>query len=299
MIDPRLHQHELGFLEVIDKPSPQALADHYEKTYFQKESGSYRKSYSALEIEVIHLRIAQRTAQIFTLMGHETPGSMLDVGCGEGFAISYFHSLGWQVAGIDFSRAGIEQMNPDCLPFIEQGDVFQRLEAKIDAGEKHNLVWLGNVLEHVLDPVNLLQSLRHLVLPDGLLIVTVPNDGNAYHETLFADGHIPERFWIAIPEHISYFTIDSLKRVATATGWLCLALQGDFPIDWFLAHKDSNYVADRSRGSSAHLARLTLERLISTAGFDAANHFYASLAEVGMGRNITAYLRPQPENQPS
>ncbi|SEL63351.1 class I SAM-dependent methyltransferase, partial [Ectothiorhodospira marina] len=213
--------------------------------------------------------------------------------------ISYFRSLGWQVAGIDFSRAGVEQMNPDCAQFVQQGDVFRLLDARIAAGEKHDLVWLGNVLEHVLDPVGLLQSLRRLVSADGLLVVTVPNDGNAYHEALLESGQIPNRFWIAIPDHISYFTADSLKRTAAATGWQCLALQGDFPIDLYLAHEGSNYVADRSRGPAAHQARLGLERLIGMAGPDAANRFYASLAEVGLGRNITAYLRPQPESQPS
>lgn len=297
MEDSRLRRHELGFLEVADKPSPHALAAYYEKTYYQNESSSYRKRYSTLETEVIGLRIAQRAAQVSALSGRHACGSMLDVGCGEGFVISHYLALGWRVAGIDFSRAGVEQMNPNCLPFVQQGDVFQLLDARIAAGEKFDLVWLGNVLEHVLDPVGLLCSLRQLVADEGLLVATVPNDGSAYHEALLEGGDIPERFWIAIPDHISYFTADSLWRIASAAGWQCLALQGDFPIDFYLAHEGSNYVADRSRGPAAHQARLRLERLISAAGLGAANRFYASLAEVGLGRNITAFLRAQPESQ--
>ena len=217
---------------------------------------------------------------------------MLDVGCGEGFVISHYRSLGWQVSGIDFSRAGVDLMNPDCAAFVEQGDVFLLLADRITAGEKNDLIWLGNVLEHVLDPCGLLQSMREAISPDGLLVVTVPNDGNDFHEALFERGDIPDRFWIAIPDHISYFTAKSLRRVATATGWECLAVQGDFPIDFYLAHEGSNYVVDRSRGSAAHQSRLLLERLIGAAGTDAANQFYQSLASVGLGRNITAYLRP-------
>jgi SAM-dependent methyltransferase len=300
MHDPRLRRHELGFLEVVDKPSPQALAAYYEKTYYQNESGSYRKTYSALEAEVIRLRIAQRANQVIALSGERVEsGRMLDVGCGEGFVLSHFLALGWQVSGIDFSRAGVEQMNPDCAPFVQQGDVFQLLEARIAMGDKYGLVWLGNVLEHVLDPVGLLNSLRRIVSPSGMLVATVPNDGNAYQESLYESGDIRERFWIAIPDHISYFTADSLKRTLAATGWQCLSLQGDFPIDLYLAHEGSNYVADRSRGPAAHQARLRLEHLIGMAGHDAANRFYESLAEVGLGRNITAYLRPQPVSQPA
>lgn len=293
MKDSRLKRHELGFLELSEKPSPQSLAAYYEQTYYQNESSSYRKSYSALETEVIGLRIAQRSAQARALLGGDACGRMLDVGCGEGFVLSHFLSLGWQVAGIDFSRAGVEQMNPGCLPFVQQGDVFQLLETQITAGERYNLVWLGNVLEHVLDPVGLLRSLRQIISSEGLLVITVPNDGNAYHEALLESGDIPDRFWIAIPDHLSYFTAESLKSIASATGWDCLALQGDFPIDFYLAHEGSNYVTDRSRGPAAHKARLRLEYLIGSAGPDTANRFYTSLAEVGLGRNLIAYLRPQ------
>ena len=294
MNDPRLRQHSLGFRELAEKPSPEALADYYARNYYQNESGNYRKDYTQLELEVIALRVAQRGARICALMGRDAPGTLLDVGCGEGFVISHFSKRGWKVAGIDFSLAGIKQMNPHCESFVEQGDVFRLLDNKIANCEIHDLVWLGNVLEHVLDPVGLLRSLRRLVKADGLMVVTVPNDGNAYHETLFSGGDIPSRFWIAIPDHISYFTSDSLRRTAEVTGWECLELQADFPIDLFLAHPGSNYVADPSKGAAAHKARLQLERLIGLAGSEAANHFYESLASVGLGRNSTACLRPCP-----
>lgn len=297
--DPRLRRHALGFLEVADKPSAEDLAAYYARTYYQTEASNYRKTYPPLETEVIGLRIAQRAARAFALAGDRAPGRLLDVGCGEGFVIRHFHALGWQVAGIDFSRAGVDLMNPDCAPFVQQGDVFRLLNDRIATGERHDLVWLGNVLEHVLDPVGLLRSLRRLVAADGLLVVTVPNDGNAYHEELLALGNIPRRFWVAIPDHISYFTAESLRRTVTATGWDCLAIQGDFPIDLYLAHAGSNYVADPSLGSGAHQARLRLERQIGLAGHDAANRFYDALAGVGLGRNITAFLRPSSAVEPT
>lgn len=293
--DQRLKIHELGFLELRTKPSLQELSDYYEKNYYQNESASYRKSYSNIEKEIINLRVMQRATMARSFLGiaSRMNGRMLDVGCGEGFALSYFHALGWQVSGIDFSSSGVEHMNPHCLPFVKQGDVFIQLQNLINTNNKYNIVWLSNVLEHVLDPVSLLSSLHNLVDPDGLLVVTVPNDGNFYHESLYKSGDIPNRFWIAIPDHISYFTKESLNRIATATKWDCLELQGDFPIDWYLANKTSNYVTDRSLGPSAHKARLMLEQLIGLAGTDAANRFYSSLAEVGFGRNLTAYLKPQ------
>jgi hypothetical protein len=49
----------------------------------------------------------------------------------------------------------------------------------------------------------------------------VPNDGSEYQEGLLRDGLIDRRFWIAIPDHMSYFTSDS-----TASSW-SLASDGD------------------------------------------------------------------------
>ena len=96
MDDVRLRQHELGFWELAVKPSPEELSDYYARTYYQNESGSFRKSYSDLERQVINLRIELRAAQIQALTGSSVapPGSMLDVGCGEGFVINFFRSLG-------------------------------------------------------------------------------------------------------------------------------------------------------------------------------------------------------------
>src|SRR3546814_2738841 len=153
MNDPRLRRHPLGFLEVVDRPSPEELSDYYARTYYQTERSSFRREYPLEELEVINLRIAQRSEQAIQLLGRDRPGRLLDVGCGEGFLLKAFAARGWDVAGVDFSIAGVESMNPDVADRIQQGDIFALLEARVAAGETFGLVWLGNVLAHVLDPV--------------------------------------------------------------------------------------------------------------------------------------------------
>jgi len=293
--DPRLRRHPLGFLEVIDRPTPEALASYYAQNYYQAERSNYRKSYPPHELAVIEMRIAQRLACVQALRGARPPGRLLDVGCGEGFVLAALDAAGWAVEGLDFARAGVEAMNPAMADRVEAGDVFTLLAARLDAGARYELVWLGNVLEHVLDPVGLLQQLHRLVTADGHLVAMVPNDGNAYHEGLFADGAIPERFWIAPPDHLSYFTAESLEATARATGWRCVDLLADFPIDLFLSHPGSNYVRDRSQGSAAHQARLRLEQVFGARGPGPANELYRALARLGLGRNLTAFLAPTPQ----
>lgn len=297
MTDPRLRRHPFGFLEVINRPTPEALSAYYADTYYQAGQGSFRRSYSDEELSVIRLRVQQRAVRALELLGHDRPGRLLDVGCGEGFVLAEFAQRGWDVAGIDFSTAGVGAANPEMADRVTQGDVFGLLSAAIVSGKAYDLIWLGNVLEHVLDPVALLGALHRLVEPGGILVATVPNDGSAYQETLLETGAIDRRFWIALPDHLSYFTADTLRSTAEATGWETLDILGDFPIDLFLAHPGSNYVVDTSRGHDAHLARLKLEALIGGAGVEAANRFYSALSDVGLGRNLTAFLRPLDEQE--
>lgn len=295
--DPRLRRHALGFLEIVDRPTPEALAAYYAQRYYQGERGNYRASYPPHELAVIRLRIAQKLACVQALRGERPPGRLLDVGCGEGYVLAALADEGWTVEGIDFASAGVEAMNPSVAERVETGDVFALLADRLARRLRYDLVWLGNVLEHVLEPVELLRALHGLVAPDGLLVVTVPNDGNAYHEGLFADGSIGERFWIAPPDHLSYFTAESLDATARATGWTCVDLLADFPIDLFLSHPGSNYVRDRGQGPAAHQARLRLEQVIGDAGPGPANDVYRALARVGLGRNLVAFLAPRPQKE--
>lgn len=291
-MDERLIRHHYGFYEVIDRPDAAMLRHHYETVYYQAEHGNYRSSYPAEELEAIRLRIALRAQRADDLRGNTCVGRMLDVGCGEGYVLDAYAARGWKVRGMDHSAAGVQIMNPHIAEHVEQGDLFALLETQIAEGERYELVWLVNVLEHVTAPVDLLARLRQLVTTNGLLLVTVPNDGSTYQEQLLRTGAIPDRFWISPPEHLSYFTKASLERAATGTGWEVRDVQGDFPIDLFLSHPGSNYVRDRSLGPAAHAARIGLENLIGVAGLSEANAFYSALAGVGLGRNITAYLAP-------
>lgn len=288
--DARLRRHELGFLEVMDKPAPEELKAYYHQRYYQTEQGNYRSKYGPDELDFLNLKIAQKAAIVGDIRATSTPGNMLDVGCGEGFALAWFKKHGWTVEGIDHSMAGLQSFHPDLLPHLEVGDMLSLLDSRIGQGKRYDLVWLNNVLEHSLDPVGLLNAIGKLVADSGVLVVTVPNDGSEYQEMLLEDGDINDRFWIAIPDHLAYFTYDSLKNIAAATGWECNQIIGDFPIDLFLLHEGSNYVRDQNNGRAAHRARIRAELLIGRQQGNDIRDFYESLAKIGLGRNLTAFF---------
>ena len=213
------------------------------------------------------------------------------VRCGEGWLLSAFQRGGWDVTGIDFSSFGISSHNPSLLKFVRIGDVYEILDLLASDRQAFDAVNLDHVLEHVLDPVGLLERLHDVLHSDGVLVVDFPNDGNSFQEELFADARINRRWWIAPPDHLNYFTDESFRTIASATGWEVVDMFGDFPVDWFLANEHSNYVDNVSLGPAAHSARLLLSRHIGAHGLNKELGFYRALAAVGLGRSLTAVLK--------
>ena len=181
-------------------------------------------------------------------------------------------------------------MNPSCIDTLKVGDVLSLLEEKLYLQQRYEAIWLSNVLEHVADPVKLLNQIKGLLHENGLLVVTVPNDFSALQEFLVTQGKVESPYWIALPDHLAYFDKDTLRHTATHVGYEVHAILADFPIDWFLMHSQANYVKNRALSREAHQARLDLESLIALQPVEAVNQFYQAMANIGMGRDLTAFL---------
>lgn len=173
------------------------------------------------------------------------------------------------------------------------GDLFDLLDCEIKSSRRYDVVWLQNVLEHVIEPVDLLASLNCLVPTGGVAVITVPNDFSVTQREALRVGHIDRQFWVATPDHLSYFNYVSLQRISEATGWQCSEIFGDFPIDWFLFHSGSNYIKDKALGKSAHTARMQLENLIHGMELQDVLAFWSAAGKIGLGRNITAFFRKE------
>jgi 2-polyprenyl-3-methyl-5-hydroxy-6-metoxy-1,4-benzoquinol methylase len=221
------------------------------------------------------------------------PGRMLEVGFGEGFFLDWFARRGWAVEGVDFTDDGLKAFFPELSERVRVGDAFSLLDAVIARGESYDLVVCNNVVEHVLDPQGLLQRLRRIVARGGMLRLAAPNDGSWLHHEIVERGMADPAFWVATPDHLSYFNTETLPRILTGNGWEVVELLGEFPIDLFLLDPDTAYTRDRGKGRGCHFARVAFEMgLWKRGSIEAVLDFRRGCAKAGVGRNLIAYARP-------
>ena len=288
-----LRLNEFGFYEIKDKPTPAELSDYYAKRYYQENLTTYQPEYPAEELEHIEGKLRLRHWVLERLREANGTGSFLDIGSGEGWALDYFQRQGWDVLGLDFSSFSLEKFHPRLREHLRTGDLYEGVQQLVADGRQFDVLWLDNVLEHVLEPAALLRLCRQLVRPDGVLMVDVPNDFSALQQHLLATGQIDRPFWVVLPDHLSYFNQPGLRNLAKATGWHVAKVIGDQPIDLNLLNPVTNYVMDRTAGKGAHQTRLAQDNfLLRTASLPAVAAYYEALAGVGLGRSIVAFLQP-------
>jgi 2-polyprenyl-3-methyl-5-hydroxy-6-metoxy-1,4-benzoquinol methylase len=299
-----LRLNEFGFYEIRQKPTPAELRDYYARRYYQENLTTYQPEYPAEELEHIEGKLRLRHWVLEQLRGSKAattapegiPGakaSFLDIGCGEGWALDYFQRQGWEVLGLDFSSFSLEKFHPTLRERLRTGDLYEEVAKLVAAGQRFDVLWLDNVLEHVLEPADLLRRCRQLIGPGGILVVDVPNDFSALQQHLFDSGQIDRPFWVVLPDHLSYFNQPGLRNLAAHTGWHVAKMIGDQPIDLNLLNPATNYVMDRTAGKGAHQTRLAQDNfLLRTAPLPAVAAYYEALAGVGLGRSIVAFLQP-------
>lgn len=291
-----VEKNEYGFFALSKKPSPLELKQYYAEKYYQDAKGSYEEEYSNEEVLYFNNKIEQKYEVAKKIIGAENQKTLIDIGCGEGWTLNFFKEKGWLVKGLDYSDYGCRRFNPSCLDALSTGDLYENLDVLIKSNAKFSIVWLDNVLEHVLDPLHLMNITKKLVEKDGVIIVEVPNDFSVLQQHLLSNGTVAKPYWIAIPDHISYFNKEGLLNLAKAAGLDSAFVMADFPVDMNLLNPLTNYYSDKNKGKVCHHAKIKFENFLHTLSIDKTNALYRAMSDLGIGRQIIAFFVPQEKN---
>lgn len=153
---------------------------------------------------------------------------VVDIGCGDGHLCAELQMAGWpSVVGIDVSQERIARARQS-YPQVTFYD--RPIEATDIAQHSVDLIIMDNVIEHLPDPVTILEQLCAYMRPDGKIVLITPNLESG-HFRLLGRRWTPE---LAPHTHIFLFTPASLARLMVKAGFL-VETQGHFhlpPSSW-------------------------------------------------------------------
>jgi len=284
-------KHDLGYHFISPVPSEQELKDYYEKRYYQDLTAStYQDKYSDKELAVLKID-AYISDYLFSQFSEKKSNSLIDIACGEGFFMKNMQDLGWKVCGTDYSSFGIKKNNPSLKNKAIYGDLNLILNGLIKNKRTFDFINLGNILEHVISPIDLLNECNKLLKQSGILRVKVPNDFSTLQNHIITNNSI-NSYWVNPPDHLSYFNFDSLPKVLNHCNFEILKLFGDFPIELFLLHPGSNYV-NKKVGKQAHLARIDYTLNLWKRYKTECVEIFTGFAKAKISRSCIAYVGKQ------
>lgn len=284
-------KHDLGYYFISPVPSEQELKDYYEKKYYQDLTvSSYQESYSKNELAVLKID-AELGNDLFVQDSKKETKELLDIACGEGFFMKNMEELGWKVHGTDYSSHGIKNKNPELQDKVIYGELNPVLEKLIQSNKTFDFINLGNILEHVISPIDLLNRCHKLLSQEGVLRVKVPNDFSYLQQHLTNHNSI-STYWVHPPDHLSYFNFDSLPKVLNYCKFDVYKMLGDFPIEFFLLHPESNYI-DKKVGKKAHQARIDYTLNLWKSDKTKYLETFTGFAKAKISRSCIAYVRKQ------
>ena len=280
---------ENGYFSVKILPTQEELEKHYSEKYYQDESVQYSHGYSEDEFKYFN-NTSEVAYHVYNKSFNVTNKSLLEVGAGEGFFANYFLQKNWDVTTLDYSDFGIKKHNPDLLDTLIKGDVFKSLDKLILQKNTYNLINLSNVLEHVLDPIDLLNKFKLLLSQESLLRISVPNDYSDFQQFLL-DKNYTSNTWLCPPEHLHYFTFESLSKLLESVGYEIELSMGEFPIELYLSNEASNYNKNEEVGRFAHKSRMEVDNFLFEEGIEKYINFYKASADIGLSRQVVIYAK--------
>lgn len=137
-------------------------------------------------------------------------GIALDVGCADGAYFTQFERKykDCKIEGVEFIDK-IAQQGRSAGRVIYTGTIFD-LKFK----QKYDLIILNNLIEHVLQPVEVMNKVKELLKPDGKIILETPNIDSW-------DFMMSKKYWggLHTPRHIYIFSTKAITKLMKLTGF--------------------------------------------------------------------------------
>jgi len=224
--------HEAG-LRIVERPIPTYYGD--EICYVNGMAYAFNCVKSALAYRLHHARLLEvkkydtqpshyiykkadpysSHAQILAWVKKERPEEVLEIGTATGYLTAEMLRLGCRVTGVeqDPQMASIASEYCDRI-------LVEDIEAlDLEKLGKYDAIVLGDVLEHLRNPGEILQRLTKRLKPGGKVLMSLPNVANIWVRLNLLLGRFNySRVGILDESHLRFFTLQTSKKLAADSG---------------------------------------------------------------------------------
>ena len=281
------------FIHVIPVPSNQELNSFYDNEYFQKIKPNFI-SKNENEMDYWNLVFDEKLVTIEKLISSKSK-RILDIGSGPGFFLRRAKRRGWDVLGVEPSPLACNYANEQNIPTIQKffHEVTPNEIGKFDA------IHTFDVLEHVNNPIAVIEKAYYLLKRNGVIVVEVPNDFNPLQK-LVQKTLKKKEWWITLSswsktsgniQHLNYFNFSSISDLLKRIGFKIIIKEATFPLEIFLL-MGQDYIKNPKIGKKIHLERIQFEKNFEKRKEGQLKRkIYQKLAEIGIGRTAIIYAK--------
>ena len=181
-------------VRLVEPPSPEEMGFHYGREY-------HHAIEHAAETDTSHRWKRQRNVVLDLVQ----QGSYLDLGCSSGAFLKTLRGDARRLYGIEISATEAEKARVTAKAEVFTGDPADAPYA----ANTFDVITGFHLLEHVYQPVELLQLVYRWLKPGGYLYIIVPNIASW-------EARIFQSHWygLELPRHLFHFSPPSLEAVA-------------------------------------------------------------------------------------
>ncbi len=192
-------------------PSEPELGAFYPMDYYSHQSISGANTSLKSRIRRVVLPLGTKEPKI------AVPGKMLDLGCGSGWMLEHYRSLGWQVEGVEYSESACVAGRSRGLS-IHCGSL---TDAQFPAAS-FDFIRANHSFEHLSNPHETLDEIARLLKPNGTLFIGVP-DTMGLTAKLFGS----EWFYVGAPIHTIGYSRRNLSELLQRHGFVVRDVKGN------------------------------------------------------------------------
>ena len=215
------------------RPIPENLSSYYEAKNYRSHGGQQKGliDYMYSAAKVLRTKSKRRLVEKY----HNSFGSVLDIGCGDGAFLSVFEDK--HILGVEPSARARELC-------VKKG--LEVASSISNINETFDVITLWHVLEHLPNLEKDLKVLMSLLSDEGRLFIAVPNCKSW-------DAEYYGGFWAGydVPRHVWHFDKESLESTLVSTGFEIAAYEPQILDLFYVAYLSEKYKGGRfalSRG---------------------------------------------------